>query len=167
MRALFVVFVVSCSEAHSGSADAPRSVAATGDGGASPGTLGIVVLNEVSAQSDPDWFEIVNATTAPVDTSQFIFVDNAGDFAKAVPFSLGVLPPGGFATVDCDGVVVPFKLGSGEELWIYRAADRAVSDGTTWAVGDSPPGGSYARIPDVTGPFMTTLHPTKGGPNTL
>ena len=44
----------------------------------------MLVVNEVAAGEDPDWFEVVNATTAPVDLSGFVFVDKAGDFSKAV-----------------------------------------------------------------------------------
>jgi len=174
MRTALAIAIAACSNARDTPPDAPRTASVLGDGGAASSgdatgdataPLRIIVLNEVSAQSDPDWFEIVNATTSPLDTSQFIFVDKADAFDKAVPFTLGTLGPGALATVDCDGVTVPFKLGSGEELWIYRAGDHALSDGIDWAAGDSPTGGSYARIPDTFGPFTTTMHPTEGLPN--
>jgi hypothetical protein len=173
MRTALVIAIAACSNARETPPDAPR-IATVDDAtssadaqldAAANGPLRIIVLNEVSAQSDPDWFEIVNATTSPLDTSQYIFVDKADEFDKAVPFTLGTIGPGALATVDCDGVTVPFKLGSGEELWIYRASDHALSDGVDWAVGDSPTGGSYARIPDTFGPFTTTMNPTKGLPN--
>lgn len=175
MRTAIMFALVACSNARDTPPDATRgaiaSDASTSDGAksapsdASTGPLRLIVLNEVVAAGDPDWFEIVNATTAPLDTSQFVFVDKAGAFDKAVPFTLGTIGPGAFATVDCDGSAVPFKLGSDEELWIYRGSDHVLSDGVDWAAGDSPDGGSYARIPDTFGPFTTTLHPTKGTPN--
>ncbi|HEX4450622.1 MAG TPA: hypothetical protein VH143_07120 [Kofleriaceae bacterium] len=171
MRTTLILVIAACSNARIGEPDAPLAANvhdASPVDSASPDAaapLRIIVLNEVSAQSDPDWIEIVNATTEPLDTSQFVFVDKAGAFDKAVPFALGTIGPGALATVDCDGSAVPFKLGSGEELWIYRASDHAVSDGTAWMVGQSPPGGSFARIPDTFGPFTTTMNPTKGEPN--
>ncbi|HEY1552922.1 MAG TPA: hypothetical protein VGG28_34065 [Kofleriaceae bacterium] len=178
MRTSLILAIAACSNARIGAPDAPlgahiADAPLTGIDGTTSSIdadlavpLRIVVLNEVSAQSDPDWIEIVNATTEPLDTSQFIFIDKAGDFDKAVPLPLGTIGPGELATVDCDGgSAVPFKLGSGEEVWIYRASDHALSDGTTWMVGQSPDGGSYARIPDTFGPFTTTMHPTKGEPN--
>jgi hypothetical protein len=143
--------------------DAPPTIDAMPD--APGGMLRIVVINEVAASEAPDWFEIVNATTAPIQLADFIFVDNKGDFAKAVAFPAQMLGPGAFATQDVDGVVVPFKLASDEELWVYRASDHALSDGVDWADGDSPAGGSFARIPDTFAPFVTTTHQTKGTPN--
>jgi hypothetical protein len=127
--------------------------------------LRLLVLNEVAASETPDWFEVVNATTAPIQLSDFIFVDAAGDFTKAVPFPAMMLAPGAFYAQDVDGVTIPFKLASDEELWIYRASDHALSDGLDWAEGDSPAGGSDARIPDVFGTWQTTTHPTKGTAN--
>ena len=130
-----------------------------------PASLRILVVNEVAAGETPDWFEVVNATTAPVQLADFIFVDAAGDFAKAVAFPSMMLGPGERFAQDVDGTVVPFKLGSDEELWVYRAADQMLSDGVDWAEGASPAGSSFARIPDTFGDFQTTTHQTKGAPN--
>lgn len=127
----------------------------------------ILVVNEVVASGDPDWIEVVNATTSAIQLSDFIFVDEHDNFTKAVPFPAQTLGPGGYATVDLDGVVVPFKLAADEEVWVYRASDHALSDGVDWAEGDSPATGSFARVPDTFAPFVTSVHPTKGGPNQL
>jgi len=132
---------------------------------ASPGAARILVLNEVAAGDTPDWFEVVNATLAPVALDQFVFVDVAGDFTKAVAFPAITLGPGAYYTQDVDGTIVPFKLASDEELWIYRAADHALSDGVDWADGASPAGGSYGRIPDIFGPFTTLATSTRGTTN--
>ncbi len=132
---------------------------------ASEVALRILVINEVAAGETPDWFEIVNATSAPVQLDQFVFVDNAGDFAKAVSFPAMTLGPGAYFTQNVDGVTIPFKLASDEELWVYRATDHALSDGVDWAEGASPAGSSYARVPDTVGPFQTVTPPTKGSRN--
>lgn len=130
-----------------------------------PAALRILVLNEVAAGESPDWFEVVNATTAPVQLADFVFVDAVGDFAKAVAFPQMMLGPGERFAQDVDGTVVPFKLGSDEELWVYRAADQMLSDGVDWDEGASPAGSSFARIPDTFGAFQTTTHQTKGASN--
>jgi len=165
-----ILLLAACSNAATPATDAPPThhdapgpIDAAIDG--PQVALRILVVNEVAAGETPDWFEIVNATTAPVQLSDFVFVDKAGDLAKAVPFPAQVLGPGAFATQDVDGTVVPFKLASDEELWVYRASDQALSDGVDWAEGASPTGGSYARLPDTFGSFVTTTHPTKGTPN--
>lgn len=136
---------------------------APGDG--QPQALRILVVNEIAAGEAPDWFEVVNATFGPVQLADFVFVDAVGDFAKAVAFPQMMLGPGERFAQDVDGTVVPFKLGSDEELWVYRAADQMLSDGIDWAEGASPAGSSFARIPDVFGAFQTTATQTKGTPN--
>jgi len=128
------------------------------------GPLRIVVLDEVAASETPDWFEIVNATTSPIQLSDFVYVDVAGDFTKAKAFAAMTLGPGGRFVQNVDDTTSGFKLASDEELWIYRASDHALSDGVDWAQGDSPAGMSYARAPDVFGPFVTGA-PSKGTPN--
>jgi hypothetical protein len=179
MRALlFIALLISagaCSNAADPIAiDAPHHVdaPATADAAkqfldAPPAMLRILVVNEVVAAGAPDWVEVVNATTSPVELSDFLIVDARDDFTKAVPFPAQMLGPGGFATIDCDGVVVPFKLASDEEIWVYRASDHALSDGVDWNDGDSPVNGSFARVPDTFAPFVISAHPTKGAPNQL
>lgn len=143
--------------------DAADHDAPAGDGSAAP--LRLLVINEVAASESPDWFEVVNATTADLELSDFVFVDAKDDLAKAVAFPQMTLGPGAYFAQDVDGTVVPFKLGSDEELWVYRNADGALSDGVDWNEGDSPAGGSYARKPDVFGPFQMSTTQTKGAPN--
>lgn len=124
----------------------------------------ILVLNEVAPGEAPDWFEVVNATTSPVQLADFAYVDLAGDFAKAKPFAPLVLGPGARFVQDVDDTISGFKLGGDEELWIYRASDHALSDGVDWAAGDAPTGKSFARSPDVFGPFATSAQ-TRGTAN--
>jgi hypothetical protein len=176
MRILVLATLAACSNAADPVApDAPVHHADAGTTvdaptqflDAPPAMIRILVINEVVAAGSPDWVEVVNATTAPVELSEFIFVDERDNFTKAVPFAAQTLGPGAFATVDLDGTAVPFKLASDEEFWVYRASDHALSDGVDWADGDSPANGSFARVPDTFAPFVTSLHPTKGTPNQL
>jgi hypothetical protein len=124
----------------------------------------IVVLDEIAASESPDWIEVVNATTGPIELSDFVYVDVAGDFMKARAFPVMTLGPGGRYVQTIDDASSGFKLASDEELWIYRASDHALSDGVDWAEGDSPAGMSFARSPDVFGPFVTGA-PSRGAPN--
>src|SRR5262245_35748554 len=170
MRVLPILLLAACSNAATPHPDSPVHADAASDApidtpmvDAAP--LRILVVNEVAAGENPDWFEVVNATTAPVELSDFIFVDAAGDFAKAVHFPAMTLAPGALYAQEVDGTVVPFKLGADEELWVYRASDDMLSDGVDWNTGDSPTGSSFARIPDTFGTFQTTAHQTKGAPN--
>lgn len=138
--------------ADAGTIDAARDAAVDAASGI---PMRILVINEVGAGDTPDWFEIVNATTAPVQLADFVFVDVAGDFTKARAFPAMVLGPGARYVQDVDDATAGFKLGSDEELWVYRASDHALSDGVDWSEGASPGGMGYARVPDVFGPFVT------------
>lgn len=126
--------------------------------------LRLLVINEVGAGDTPDWFEIVNATTSPIQLSEFVYVDVAGDFTKARAFPAMSLGPGARYVQDVDDATSGFKLGSDEELWVYRASDHALSDGVDWPEGASPAGMSYARVPDVFGAFVTQTA-TRGAAN--
>lgn len=162
--------VAACSNAADPATDAyvgpPMADAAALDAArdAPASATRILVLNEVAPGETPDWFEIVNATTAPVQLADYVYVDLAGDFAKAKPFAPRMLGPGGRFVQDVDDTISGFKLAADEELWIYRASDHALSDGADWAQGDAPAGKSYARSPDVFGTFVTSSQ-TRGTPN--
>ena len=166
MRALVLVVLAACSNASNPAVDAAFvPIDAAPD--AAPDALvmlKIVVINEVAAGDTPDWFEIVNVTNAPVQLDQYVYVDSKGDFVKAKTFPTVTLPAGAYYTQDVDDTISGFKLGSDEELWVYRAADQLVSDAVDWDQGASPMGMSYARVPDKTGAFVTTDE-SKGLPN--
>jgi len=170
MRAIcLVVLVTACSNAADPTPDAPVGVvdapmvdAPTVD---APPPLSILVVNEIAPGETPDWFEIVNVSGVVVQLEQFSYVDIAGDFAKAKPFPAVSLAPGAYHVQDVDDVVSGFKLGSDEELWVYRIADQRLSDGVDWAEGVAPAGSSYARSPDRTGAFITDASPTKNAAN--
>lgn len=126
--------------------------------------LNIVVVNEVAAGEAPDWIEVVNVTSAPIQLDQFVVTDVAGDLAKAKPFPAMMLAPGAYYVMNLDDTTVGFKLGSDEEVWVYRASDQALSDGVDWPEGAAPAGMRYARSPDTTGAFVTGT-PSKGTAN--
>jgi len=159
-----LVFAGACShaadpvvDAHVGPPDASLIDAAPDAAIDAPAgaPLRIIVINEVGAGDTPDWFEIVNATTAPIQLADFVYVDVADDFSKARAFPTMMLGPGARYVQDVDDATSGFKLGSDEELWVYRTADHALSDGVDWPEGASPAGMGYARVPDVFGPFVT------------
>ncbi len=57
-----------------------------------------------------------------------------------------------------------FALGRDEELGIWTTEGHPVAQ-VDWQRGDSDDGMSYARVPDVTGPFQAVTAPTPGAPN--
>jgi hypothetical protein len=125
-----------------------------------------LVIDEVGAAGAPDWFEVVNPTNRALELADFVYVDVADDLERARPFPARTLRPGERHVQSVDKALDRFRLGAGEELWIYRARDGAEIDGVDWERGDSPNGGSYARVPSVTGEFTTLARDTRGEPST-
>ncbi len=125
-----------------------------------------LAVNEIAAAGRPDdWFELVNVSANPVDLGGFMFIDQADDPALAAPLLATVLAPGGRhvqTVIDADQ---GFQLGAADALWLYRVGTTVHCDGVAWRDGDAPSGGSYARVPDGTGPFETTEPDTRGVPN--
>ena len=125
-----------------------------------------LVLNEVAASGVPeDWFEVTNIGPTSIVLSDYCFVDVKNDFVKCKPFAATVLAPGAHLAFDVTTVGAGFKLGSDEELWIYRNADKVLIDGVDWAEGQSPATGSLARVPDATGAFTMVATATRGAAN--
>lgn len=151
-----------------GCSDGPRFTPASDAGAAdvdSGDTARVgLFLNEVSASSVPDWFEIYNGTGETVDLAAYTFTDDLLDPAKARFAEGTTVAPGEYFTVEFDPTWPGFGLGGDEELALFDAAGLAV-DSVDWMEGDSPPGGSYGRIPDQVGPFKALSRPTAGLPN--
>ncbi len=126
-----------------------------------------LVINEVAAQGDPlDWFELYNASDAPLSLDGFVIADDLLDAGRRVPFPTGlVVPAGGYLQVQLDKDGWPgFALGRDEELGIWTAGGTLVAE-VDWAEGDADEGTSYARQPDGTGDFETVDEPTPGAAN--
>jgi hypothetical protein len=125
-----------------------------------------LVINEVATAGTPsDWFEVVNVSDRRIDLSGLIFVDHAEAFLRAHRFPDVVLSPGERHVQTVTRGEHGFALGSSDGVWIYRFDDRALVDKVEWKHA-AKRGASYARIPDVTGPFASAT-PTRGAPNSV
>ena len=126
-----------------------------------------LIINEVAARGRPrDWFELYNASGAPLALAGFMFADDLTDRRRRTPFPEGLsIAPGAYLRIELDADGWPgFALGRDEELGIWRTDGRLVAQ-VDWRDGESGRGLSYARVPDVTGPFRTVIAPTPGAPN--
>ncbi len=160
MRALVLVALAACSNAADPLTDSPLlpvDTSPTPDGVPADGpvALRLLVINEVAAGDTPDWIEVVNATTSPIALSDFVYVDSERDFAKAKAFPAMTLAPGAYYAQDIDDATSGFKLGSDEAVFVYRAADQALSDSVDWDEGAAPASMSFARSPTIFGEFAT------------
>ena len=144
--------------------------AAPEDGGeaaaADRGDSGLII-NEVAARGEPlDWFELYNASDAPLALADFVLADDLTDRGKRTPFPADlIIQPGAYLRIELDGDGWPgFALGQDEELGIWSADGRLAAQ-VDWTEGQSDRGTSYARVPDLTGAFRTVANPTPGAPN--
>jgi hypothetical protein len=157
-RCFVVVVVVVVVVAASGCVE--------GADGAAPRGVRDLRINEVAARGVPfDWFELVNVGDEEVSLDDVTFSDDAavvdkGSFAKGASVA-----PGEFVVVEVDDAGVGFKLGSDEEVHVYARDNGAVVDEVDWDEGAAPDGGSFARVPDGDGDFVTVTPDTRGRSN--
>ncbi len=126
-----------------------------------------LVINEIAAQGDPlDWVELHNASDSEVALANFVLADDLTDAGKRTPFPPELMiPPGAYLWIELDQDGWPgFALGKDEEFGIWTMDGVLVGE-VDWAEGQADAGTSFARLPDVTGPFRTVLTPTPGAPN--
>ena len=125
-----------------------------------------LVINEIAAAGSPfDWFELLNTSGQTLDLSGFSFTDNLDTRNNVSDFPDGTtIGPGEHLVIQFNEDFPGFFLNGTEELGII-APDGQFIDTVVWDEGDSPVGGSYARIPDGTGPFETLGMDTRGASN--
>ncbi len=154
-------FGETASPAEGDNAPAEAAPSPTASGGVG------LVINEVAAKGDPlDWFELYNATDSHIALANMAVADDLTDPGKRVAFPADrVIAPGEYLQVELDKAGWPgFALGGDEELGIWTA-DGILVARVDWAEGQAGGGGSFARVPDVTGEFQTVGTPTPGTAN--
>lgn len=113
----------------------------------------IVKMNEIYARgtnADPDWIEIYNSGTAPVDISGYKIYDtggNTGTKPKKEIVSGSIVPAKGFLVIVTDGSAESdFGLSNnGEKVWLEDKVGALVDSVTFSAMTATQ---AYARIPD-------------------
>lgn len=129
--------------------------------------LDTLLVNEVAAAeaNDGDWVEIVNATAAAIELSEYCVIDSGATPCSPLPAMQ--LAPGAYYVRMCNDTDTGFKLGGDDAISIKRISDMRVSDTADWANGEAgPAGSSYARVPTITGGFSPSVTPqTQGAAN--
>jgi CotH kinase protein/Chitobiase/beta-hexosaminidase C-terminal domain/Secretion system C-terminal sorting domain/Lamin Tail Domain/Divergent InlB B-repeat domain len=142
-----------------------------------------LVLNEVStapsfakdnASEAEDWIELYNAGSSPINISGLMLTDDLTQKDKhvlnrAVPW---LLQPGAYQIFWADGQPeqgddhLSFKLSAeGESIGIYQAAGFDTTVVAELDFGFVSAGFSWARLPNITGPFLLTNALTPGEAN--
>ena len=136
----------------------------TTDTGTGPVTGVPPLINEISAASTPDWFEVYNPNDEPLSLNDFYFSDDELAPQRTLfPFGI-TIPARGYYQQTLDAVFPGFALGAAETL-VIADIDGVILDTVSWIDGDSPLGESYGRFPNGDGPFKRLYTPTPGTPN--
>ncbi|HTE43860.1 MAG TPA: lamin tail domain-containing protein, partial [Gemmatimonadaceae bacterium] len=117
-----------------------------------------VRVNEVESDdgSNPDWIEVVNTGSSPVDLSGFVLKDNDDTHTFMIPAGTTIASHA-FLAFDALG----FGLGSADAARLFTPTGTLV-DSYTWAAHAAT---TYGRCPDGAGDFVTTVSATKGVAN--
>jgi cysteine-rich repeat protein len=147
-----------------GTTDTGTTDTGTTDTGTGPVTGVPPLINEVSAGSTPDWFEIYNPNDEPLSLNDFYFSDDELAPQRTL-FPFGVtIPARGYYQQTLDAIFPGFALGAAETL-VIADTGGVIVDTVTWIDGDSPAGESYGRFPNGDGPFKRLYTPTPGTAN--
>jgi Lamin Tail Domain/Secretion system C-terminal sorting domain len=128
-----------------------------------------VMMNEIYSRgttTDPDWIELYNSSSNPVDISSYKIYDDGGQTGKKAKkgFPAGTsIPAKGFYVVVTDGSKSDdFGLSNnGEEVWLEDGSGTVIDDCVFPALTAAQ---SYGRIPDGGG-WQVLTNITKGSAN--
>ncbi|WP_183093103.1 lamin tail domain-containing protein [Nocardioides stalactiti] len=116
-------------------------------------------VNEVESSdpaSGPDWVELVNLSSAPIDVAGWVVKDSGETGATTLP-SPSVVPAGGHLVVDA----LLAGLGGSDAVRLFDSAAKLI-DSYAWTAHATT---TYGRCADGVGTFKTTDAATKGGVN--
>jgi len=135
--------------------------------------LTTIVINEIFSRgtiNDPDWIELYNPSSTPIDISGYKIYDNNGYNGTKPKMEItpgAVINGNGYFVVVTDDSTHAsgFGLSSlGEEIWFEDAAGLVIDD-VIFPAMDSI--NSYSRFPDGTSVWYLTTTITKGAANTI
>lgn len=138
-----------------GGAGGGSGAGGSGGAGGSSGGGATVVINEVSSNPNPDWVELVNRGSSPVDLGGWALEDEGGGRFD-IPAGT-IIPANGLLTFD--QALFGFGLGAADGIRLL-APGAVLADSASWLAHVS----TLDRCPNGSGSF-TTLVATKNAPN--
>jgi hypothetical protein len=120
-----------------------------------------VRINELSS-NNPDFIELVNTGTGPVDLSGWVLKDNSDNNSYTFP-SGSSIAANEILALSGEGVDFVFGLGGGDSARLF-APGAVLIDSYTYASHPAA-GKSYGRCPDGSGALVLTAAATKGSAN--
>jgi hypothetical protein len=132
----------------------------------------VVKINEIYSRgvaTDPDWIEIYNQSSVPVDISSYKIYDAGGQGGTKPKMQFPantIIPAKGYFVIVTDVATTTNPAGfglssSGEEVWLEDGSGKIIDDVVFLAMDAAQ---SYSRIPDG-GTWALTSTITKGASN--
>lgn len=122
-----------------------------------------IVINEVESKDGMpgDWVELYNAGNAVADVSGWVLKDKNNNDAYQIPANTTV-GAGGYFVLNQAQFVFNFGAADSARLYLFANGGQSLVDSYAWATHAAT---TYGRCPNGTGPFVTTVAPTKGTSN--
>ncbi len=163
----FFSVLLTCVALSSCSREEPSLVSST-----RPPEPTIIKMNEIYSRgvvTDPDWIEIYNESSVPVNISGYKIYDNGGQGGTKpkmlIPTGTTVPAKGFYVVVtDIPTTTDPSGFGlssAGEEVWLEDATGKLIDNVVFPALQTTE---TYARVPDG-GPWKVTATITRGASN--
>ena len=114
-------------------------------------------LNEVETDGSPDWAELINLESAPLDISGYVLTGRGNGFRVAIPDGT-VVQPGQVYVAEAPEL----KLKKNDLLSVYAADGTTLLDSYEW--GDFHLS-TWGRVPNGTGDFAQLATKSKGALN--
>ncbi|WP_382303979.1 esterase-like activity of phytase family protein [Herbiconiux sp. UC225_62] len=127
------------------------------DDAPSDSALSGLKINEIETDGKPDWAELINTGTQPLDASGSVLTGRENAVSLTLP-SGTVIAPGAVYVAESD----TFKLKKGDELSLFAPDGTTLLDSYEW--GDFHLD-TYGRVPNGTGDFVQQAASSKGGLN--
>ncbi|MGD8165586.1 lamin tail domain-containing protein [Herbiconiux sp. P16] len=124
---------------------------------ATPAPSNGLKINEIETNGSPDWAELINTGTEPLDASGSVLTGRGNGFTVSVP-SGTVIQPGAVFVVEGGD----FKLTKGDKLSLFAPDGETLLDSYEW--GDFHLD-TYGRVPNGTGDFVQQATPSRGALN--
>ena len=119
----------------------------------------VVIINEVSPRTDPEWVELYNPDSTPVDVSSFKLVDKAGNIELL----------NSVATISAESYAVFTRpkgwLNDSSEEYLYLYDPSLPDPIDSMAYTSISEGLTIARLPSITGLWYLNQSPTMGYAN--
>ncbi|MET3961727.1 hypothetical protein ABIE44_001661 [Marmoricola sp. OAE513] len=122
-----------------------------------------VKINEFSS-NNPDFVELYNTGSGPVDLSGWQLKDNSENNIYTFPAGSSIAA-GEFKGLSGESVEFAFGLGNGDSVRLYSDADLVTPLDSYSYPAHPAAGKSYARCPNGTGSFVISAAATKGASN--